>query len=449
MNKICITEFSPTSGDWTAAIQGAIDKMFKLGGGEVTVPAGDYEIGTIRLRSGVTLHLLEDAHLIASRDPEVYAYVAQTDIEPVAAEDCTDAIWEPVHIRKNFDFMSKPMSRWNRGVIKAVDAVNIAIIGEPGSWIDGRDCYDEKGEERYRGPHAVNMHRCENILLKGYQIRNSANWAHALFDCKNIRAESVTVLAGHDGIHITSCTNVVIQNCDFQTGDDCVAGIDNLNVEVSGCKMNTACSGMRFGGTNVVAHDCLFYGPSNYRFRGSLTLEQKRDGASCTNASGQGGPMLSAYTYYADFSRQIRGVPGNIVIYDCEFRRTDRFLHYNFSGNEPWQRNKPLDNVVFRNIKADAIRLPLTFWGDESQKGSLKLENIQVRFADGADRAFLHLGNYDKVVLRDVTVENLHGTCLIRKWTEDGTVQMENCTCPGFNGVMEELSDTPFVCQSF
>jgi hypothetical protein len=162
-----------------------------------------------------------------------------------------------------------------------------------------------------------------------------------------------------------------------------------------------------------------------------------------------GGTMLSAYTYYADFSREIRGVPGNIVIYDCEFRRTDRFLHYNFSGNEPWQRNKPLDNVVFRNIKADSIRLPLTFWGDASQKGTLKLENIQVRFADGAERAFLHLGNFDKVTLKNVTVENLHGSCLIRKWTDDGMVHMENCTCPGFEGEMEELTSEPFVCQAF
>ncbi len=448
MNKICITECITSGGDWTAAIQGAIDRMFEIGGGEVLIPAGDYDVGTIRLRSGVTLHLLENAHLIASRDPEVYAYVAETDIEPVAAEDCTDAIWEPMHIRKNYDFMMKPMSRWNRGVIKAVDAKNIAIIGEAGSWIDGSDCYDEMGEERYRGPHAVNMHRCENVLLKGYQIRNSANWAHALFCCNNIRAEGVTVLAGHDGIHITSCTNVVIQNCDFQTGDDCVAGIDNLNVEVSNCKINTACSGMRFGGTNVVAHDCLFYGPPNYRFRGALSLEDKKNCVPSVFGV-TGGTMLSAYTYYADFSREIRGVPGNIVIYDCEFRRTDRFLHYNFSGNEPWQRNKPLDNVVFRNIKADSIRLPLTFWGDASQKGTLKLENIQVRFADGAERAFLHLGNYDKVTLKNVTVENLHGSCLIRKWTDDGMINMENCTCPGFDGVMEELTEDPFVCQAF
>ena len=449
MKTISIAEYELSDMTPTKAIQNAIDEVYRCGGGEVRIPAGDYEIATVWLRSGVTLHLMENAHLIGSRNPNEYQYAVESPLQPIDEADQTDALWEPWNVRKNYDFMSKPMSRWNHGIIKALDAVNIAIIGEAGSWIDGRDCYDELGEEHYRGPHAINMHRCENILLKGYQIRNSANWAHALFDCRNIRVENVTVLAGHDGIHITSCDNVIIKNCDFQTGDDCVAGIDNVNVEVSGCKLNTACSGMRFGGTNVFVHDCFFYGPANYRFRGCLSLNEKQNGASCANGNGQGGCMLSAFTYYADFSREIRRTPGNIVISDCVFQKTDRFLHYNFSGNEPWQRNKPLENITFRDIRAVGIRLPLTFWGDASQKGNLTLQNICVAFEKSSEHAFLHLGNYGTVILQDVTVENMNGSCLIRKWTEEGTIRMENCNCIGFQGAIEEISTHPFECQAF
>lgn len=432
--------------DPTERIQNAVDTVFRHGGGEVAIPEGNWEIGTVRLRSNVTLHLLENAHLLGSRETEKYCYCEKSGLEPIAGTDCTDALWEPWNVRKNYDFMSKPMSRWNRGLIRAVDAVNLAIIGENGSLIDGRDCYDELGEEYYRGPHAVNLHRCENILLKGYAVQNSANWAHALFDCRNLRAENITVRAGHDGIHLTSCDNVIIQNCDFRTGDDCVAGIDNRNVEVSGCRLNTACSGMRFGGTNVTVSDCVFYGPASYRFRGSLSAEEKKNSAPSGES---GGGMLSAFTYYADFSRPIRETPGNILICNCEFRNTDRFLHYNFSGNEPWQRNKPLDSVVFRNIRAEGIRLPLTFWGAAEQKGNLTLQNIRVSFAKGADCALLYLGNYGTVLLEHLTAEHLGGTCLIRKWTDDGVVRIRDCNCIGFDGVMEESATEPFVCRAF
>ncbi len=443
-NKIYVTEKISSSDDWTSTIQDAIDQMFLLGGGEVIIPAGDYEIVSIRLRSNVTLHLLENAHLIASRDPEAYACIENDVIEPISQEEFTEDLWEPVSIRKDFDFQMKPMSRWNHAVIKALDAENIAIIGEPGSWIDGNNCYDELGEEYYRGPHAINMHRCKNIVLRGYEIRNSSNWAHALFVCENLHVEEVTVFGGHDGIHVTTCTNILIQNCDFQTGDDCIGGFDNLNVEVLGCKINTSCNGIRFGGTNVTIHDSLFYGPSKYRFRGGLSLAEKISGASSENKGG-GGTMLSAFTYYADFSREIRDTPGNIVIYNCEFRQATRFLHYNFSGNEAWQRNQPLADITFRNIKADGIRMPLTFWGDPSLRGNLTLENVQISFVEGYSQAFLHLGNFDQVILKDVRIENLHGYSLIRKWTDDGIIQMENCTYPGFYGVEEELTDDPFI----
>lgn len=65
-----------------------------------------------------------------------------------------------------------------------------------GAVIDGCDCYDEMGEEHYRGPHGVNMHRCRKLYFSGYTIQNAGNWAHTLFECQDIHAENVTMLAG-------------------------------------------------------------------------------------------------------------------------------------------------------------------------------------------------------------------------------------------------------------
>lgn len=115
-------------------------------------------------------------------------------------------------------------------------------------------------------------------------------------------------VAGHDGIHITGCDNVTIEDCVFETGDDCIAGIDNINVTARRCELNTACSGLRFGGTNALFEKCHFYGPAKYLFRGSLTPEEKRSGKPAGGSHRYN--MLSLMTYYADFMRDIRMEPG-------------------------------------------------------------------------------------------------------------------------------------------
>ena len=79
----------------TQAFQTAIDACFLAGGGEVTVPGGEYIVAGIRLRSGVTLHLLENAILKGTRNPEDYLSYLDDTLEPVPEEDKTDVLWSP------------------------------------------------------------------------------------------------------------------------------------------------------------------------------------------------------------------------------------------------------------------------------------------------------------------------------------------------------------------
>ena len=72
--KISIHDFGakPDGNIQTTAIQAAIDHCFLSGGGEVVIPEGIYLTGGIRLRSNITLHLMENAVLKGVRDPEEY-----------------------------------------------------------------------------------------------------------------------------------------------------------------------------------------------------------------------------------------------------------------------------------------------------------------------------------------------------------------------------------------
>lgn len=67
----------------TEKIQSAIDYCFKQGGGEVRIPEGVYHTGGLRLRSNVCLHLLENAVLRGSKNPEDYFSYKNDTVEPL------------------------------------------------------------------------------------------------------------------------------------------------------------------------------------------------------------------------------------------------------------------------------------------------------------------------------------------------------------------------------
>ena len=435
-NRISVCDMGavPNAGELqTTAFQAAIDKAFLNGGGTVCVPAGEYHIGCIRLRSNVTLMLLRGARLVGSRDINDYAFPINDTVEPMPEAHRTDELYDPQRIGKCIgDFFIKSGSRWNRGLIYALEAENISIIAEPDVLIDGNNPYDELGEEGYRGPHGISLHYCSNVRLSGYEMCNTGNWAHNLSFCHNVTMTGVTVNGGHDGIHFNKCNNVEISSCRFYTGDDCVAGIANLNVTVHDCLMNSACSGLRFGGTNALVKNCIFYGPAEYGFRGGMTKEQKQSGEVAQQPQKRN--MLSMFTYFSDFSVEHTGENDNIVFVDCTARNTDRFMQYNLFGNERWQANAPLRSITFKNVRVENIALPLYVYGTKEIPVTLKLDKVRVSFREGVSpTALIHAGRFEKIVLDDVSVTNLQDAPLVKCFNGSGEIVARE-----LNGISED-----------
>ncbi len=446
MNKFLITDFGAVANGeiQTDKIQAAIDKCFLSGGGEVVVPAGEFIAAGIRLRSGVTLHLLENAVIKGTRNPEDYLGFLDDTLEPVKDEYKTDNLWVKPRERVSYDFLLKPASRWNNGLIKALDAHDIAIIGEKGSEINGFDCFDEIGEEHYRGPHAICMHNCKNITLKGYTVKDSANWAHNIMRSENITVDGVTVLAGHDGVHFSSCDNVKVSNSEFYTGDDCVAGFDNNDVTVENCVLNSACSAFRFGGCNVSITKCRAYAPCKYVFRGGMSKEDKRASAPSLLGSSRNN-MLSFFTYYADKTLGIRKAPGNIVVKDCTIENADRLLHYNLSGNEVWQCFRALKDITFDNLTAKGVGMSLNLYSFADEPIDFTMKNSKVSFRESATE-FVRAHSYN-IKLENVEIENLGGV-LVRSFGCDGELSVKNLVCNVEKNNYVAASEEPFICKS-
>lgn len=462
-NKYSILNFGAVpNGDGlqTEAFQKAIDAAFLAGGGEVTVPAGKYIVGSLRLRSNVIFHLLENAEIYGSRNPLDYFGYKNDTLEPIDKNDITDALYVYPSRRDqenvwdcSWDFMRKPGSRWNNAILRAHNAENITVIGEKGSLISGSNCYDAVGEEEYRGPHGITVYGCTNILLKGYTVRDTGNWAHNIRNSSGITLKNVTVYAGHDGFHATACSNMLIQDCEFYTGDDCIAGTCLLNLTVKRCVMNSACSAMRLGGRNIYISACKCYGPGRYIFRGSLTKEEKEQCVSLPADYDDGihrRNMLSFFTYYSDKSYTDETGPGNIYITDCVVENSDRLLHYNFSGNEPWQCGASLSDITLKNITAENLVLPVTAYGDRDNPLRMYMNNVKIKLSKEYTKDYLiQCAFFQELYCENVEIKNPQRLKYFSQSWSGGEPVLHNCN-PKFtdDNICRNAENEPFECNA-
>ena len=377
----------------TKEIQAAIDACFLAGGGRVVIPAGIFLTGGIRLRSHVTLYLESGAILRGSRDCNDYSAYLDDELEPIAIPEKrhpSDSVY--------------PYSRWNNGLIKVVDAENVSIIGERGSYIDGANCFDPLGEGRSRGPHAINIQNSKNIYLEGYTVTDSANWAHAIFNTQGITVKNIKVLGGHDGFDIRTCDDVLIENCEFYTGDDCVAGFDNKNVAIRNCVFDCACSAIRFGGTDVLIENCKGIAPSSFGFRGHLTEEEQKNGVPtgehCRHT------MHTAFQYYCDFRADIRYAPGNIVVRNCDFENPKALFLHIFDGEHVWCSNRALGSITFENCSFTGLTEAGVLCSDKDEPLDFRLKNVRITSGrEDADFPIFEAKACKYIELENVSVE--------------------------------------------
>lgn len=361
----------------TEMIQNALDRCADAGG-TVFLGAGDWHIASLRLWSNTTLHLCGDAHLIASSRWQDY-----TDFQVPTTLGYLNSPFLQREWRLPKHYVNSPLT--------AVDAENVTVEGEKGCWIDGVDCYDPGGEEGFRGPMGMVFCRCRGVTLRGYTYKNSANWCHQLDSCTNVVMEGVTVLGGHDGVNIHHCCNVRIEDCDFQTGDDCVAGYDAENIVVRRCRLNTACNAFRLGGRNLLVEDCHFWGPAVYPHRSS--------GRKNT---------LFAFAYYAMHYDTCRFDSEHWVVRRCRFEGLDNFIYYNYGGD--WNHNaRPLRDLTLEDVEIrDQKDAPIVRTLPECPI-KVTLRRVKLSWRGGVPEAgMIHTSQGVCVCLEDTAIQGLN-----------------------------------------
>lgn len=401
----------------TKAIQNAIDDCFLAGGGRVVIPCGIFMTGDIRLRSNVELYLEAGAILKGSRDPEDYFNYRNDTVQPETLQVVENP---PSPVPSAIS-----TSRWSNGLIRAFDAENIAVIGEKGSYIDGSNCYDAQGENNFRGPHGMSFWRCKNIRLEGYIVIHSGNWAHAIFQSQDITVRNVSVYAGHDGVDVRTCDNVLIEDCVFNTGDDCVAGFDNHGVVVRNCLMNSSCMPVRFGGNNVLFENCRAERRNAFGFRMYLTDEEKMHGHITQSDARH--DAKAPFSYYCDFRAVIRKTPENIVFRNCHFEKVHELIRLEYTGRNRWCCNRSLKSITFENCTLAGLTRAGMLWSAEEEKVTCHFKNVKISCEEGyEEQVLLTAGNFEKIVFEDTTIEGYKNPTILAG--TEGQVEMIRST---------------------
>lgn len=227
-----ITEFGATAdgrSDSRAAIVRAVAACTQAGGGRVVVPAGVFFCdGPIHLASNVNLHLADGAVLRFGADPARYLPVVRTRYEGTMLYG---------HSPRIYVCGATNVALTGRGTIDGNARETLALMKDsPGRGGGGtlRRMGDEGvpveqrvfGEGRWLRPSLVQPFECTNVLIEGVTLRDSTFWVvHPIF-CRNVTVRGITVESmngNNDGCDPDSCTDVLIENCTFRTGDDAIA----------------------------------------------------------------------------------------------------------------------------------------------------------------------------------------------------------------------------------
>jgi len=278
----------------TAAFKKAIEACNRTGGGRVVVPAGKFLTGPIYLKSNVNLHLQDGAVIVFSHDtkdyplvlarwegmdcmnysPQVYAY-NETNIAitgtGVLDGNADNNNWWPWKGRAEFG--------WKKGAPNQFTARD-TLHAMMHRGLDPRQRIF--GDGNYLRPYMVQPYNCRNILISGVKMINSPMWFISPVMCENVTVEKVSIAAhgpNTDGCDPDACKNVLIKDCIFDTGDDCIAiksgrdedGRNNQrpaeNHIIEGCQMKNGHGGITIGSEiaggakNIYAVNCKLSSP--------------------------------------------------------------------------------------------------------------------------------------------------------------------------------------------
>ena len=347
------------NGDFlnTLAINQAIDFMNKKGGGVVVIPRGQWLTGPIVLKSNVNLHLDKGALIVFTADFSQYPLVtssfegvdAARCQSPISAENQTNIAitgegiingnglyWRPLKKEKLSDAEWKRHLQTYGGALTddkktwypSKAAVEASKSKDIGKLVEGKKLQDFEGIKDFLRPNLLRISGCSKVLIDEVTFENSPAWTTHFLMSKDITIKGMKVKnpwwgANTDAIDLESCSNAILEDCVFDTGDDGITiksgrdedgrkrGMPTQNIIVKNCTVYHAHGGfvigseMSGGAKNIYINDCSFIGTDiGLRFK---------------TVRGRGGVVENIYVHNIN----MKDIVGEAVLFDMYYFAND------------------------------------------------------------------------------------------------------------------------------
>lgn len=350
----------------TKSIQKAIDECAHNGGGTVLIPQGEFVSGVFQLKNNITLYLENGAVLKASSDIIDYN-LDGTRVGLIFTKNCDNITIKGEGI---IDLNGRMFNHLNK--FKTFKPDEFKKYTRQGMSYASDSTLESDGPAQpfeQRPYQLIIFSNCTNVHIQDITIKDSPFWTIHLADCNGVVVNNVRILnnifvANSDGIDCTSCSNVLISNCEIVGGDDAIVlnsysvhlglpGFQDLkrpseNIVVSNCILLSRSSGIRIGG---IDHNYM----KNYSFTNIIIYNSNRG--------------IGLFT----------GIEGGIE--DCSF--SDITIDTRLHTGDWWGKAEPIQirtlpfnkeskagtikNIRFRNIRA-VSESGIVLWGDEPGK---------------------------------------------------------------------------------
>lgn len=362
----------------TKSIADAIAAASKAGGGTVYFPAGKYVTGPIHLRSNITIFIDAGAELHFSDNFDDYLPMVQSRYEGVDVISFSPLFYaykaENIaitgrglingHGKKWWDYaLSFYKNQTTRNKYQMLfDSLNkdILLPDDPTQMKRG-----------FLRPPFIQPLYCKNVLIEGITITNSPFWTVTPEFCENVTVKGVTInnppSPNTDGINPSSCKYVHISDCHISVGDDCI----------------TIKSGKDLPG------------------RTKATPAENYTITNCTMLSGHGGVVIGS---------EMSGDVKKITISNCIFDGTDRGIRIKTTrGRGGVVEDIRVDNIVMKNIKAQAIVLDMEYSKTQPEPVSErtpKFRNIRLSNITAYTKQAMYINGLDEMPVSEISLND-------------------------------------------
>ena len=303
--------------DCTSAFSNAIAACNAAGGGRVVVPAGTFLTGAIHLLSNVNLYVAPSGKILFSTSTNAYLPVVFSRYQGIELMNYSPFIY--AYGQTNIAITGPGTIDGQAENSVWYDYKNLLTTDEQTLWNMGSTNMPVAqrifGPKHYLRPTFVQPVHCQNVLIDGVTFLNSPMWTITPLYCTNVTIRGVTVnnsstSPNTDSCDPDSCTDVLIKNCSFSDGDDCIAIKSGRDQD--GVRINIPCR-------NLVIQNCVF-------------------------ANGHGGITQG--------SEESGGIT-NVFTENCAFNSSS--LQYAFRFKNNTARGGYIANIYFRNCMIKTV----------------------------------------------------------------------------------------------